>query len=80
MALKYSQAQYIAAIRDYYEFLAAMFVDPSFIIDPLPSGWLCLNPPHLHNLRKIDAMLELMQNLPYIVKQPYTARPQILPG
>jgi hypothetical protein len=34
----YSQSECITAIRDNYEFLAAMFMGPSFIITPLPGG------------------------------------------
>ncbi|KAJ4380200.1 hypothetical protein N0V86_004509 [Didymella sp. IMI 355093] len=76
----YSQAECVDAIGDYYEFLAAMFMDPSFIITPPPSGWPSLNPPHLHSLRKTNAVLALMRNLPYIANKPYSDHPQVLPG
>ncbi|KAF1360387.1 hypothetical protein EJ07DRAFT_116800 [Lizonia empirigonia] len=76
----YSQAECIDAIRDYYEFLAAMFMDPSFIITPPLSGWPSLNPPHLHSLRKTNAVLALMRNLAYIADKPYSDHPQVLPG
>lgn len=52
MVLEYSQSECITAIRDYYEFLADMFMDPSFIITPAPSGWPCLNPPDLQVYNK----------------------------
>lgn len=76
----YSRSECVAAIRDYYEFLAAMFMDPSFIITPPPGGWPFLNPPHLHSLRKTNAVLALMRHLPYLEVKPYSNLPQVLPG
>ncbi|KAL5380467.1 hypothetical protein DPSP01_007788 [Paraphaeosphaeria sporulosa] len=39
MDSSYSRDECVAAIRYYYAFLAAMFMDPSYIIEPPPDGW-----------------------------------------
>lgn len=75
----YSQAECVETIRDYYGFLAALVMDAFFIITPPPSGWPSLKPPHLHSLRKTNAVFALMRNLPYIADKPHSDHPQVLP-
>lgn len=77
----YSRDECVAAIRDFYDFLGKMFLDlPASIIYPPPGGWPNMTPEVMDCLGKDPEVINLLRRLPFPDDQPYTARPQCLPG
>jgi hypothetical protein len=76
----YSRDECIAAIRDYYDFLAQMFVDPAYIIEPPKDGWPNISPETTKTLEKTPEVTELLRHLPYIRNRPHSNHPEGLPG
>lgn len=77
----YSRDDCIAAIRDFYDFLGKMFLDvPASIIYPPPGGWPDMTPEVMDCLGKDPKVIDLLRHLPFPDDQPYTARPDCLPG
>jgi hypothetical protein len=63
--ISYSQDATVAAFRDYYSFLAKMYLAESTIIDPPAGGWPTLT-TDLQDLGKTDEVISLLAHLPYI--------------
>jgi hypothetical protein len=76
----YSRDECIATIRDYYDFLAKMFADPSFIVEPPQDGWPNITSEACQDLGKTDEVIELLRHLPYIVNKPNSNVPDGLPS
>lgn len=76
----YSRDECVAAIRDYYEFLAGMFMNPGYIIEPPSDGWPEINTESARGLGKTDTVIDLLRHLPYIANRPFSNHPQGLPG
>jgi hypothetical protein len=76
----YSRDECVATIRDYYEFLAKMFMDSSFIIEPPQDGWPNITRESTKDLGKTEEVIELLRHLPYIESKPYSNHPEGLPG
>ncbi|KAH8173731.1 hypothetical protein LIA77_05150 [Sarocladium implicatum] len=79
----YSRDETVQAIRDYYDFLASMYMDPSRIIRPPEGGWPALTPSNLEGFNKSDEVVQLLRRLPYIAgdkPDPYLCRPHGAPG
>ena len=62
----FSQEACVAAVRDYYRFLAQMYLDESAVIEPPEGGWPEITADSLQNLGKNDAVISLLRHLPYI--------------
>ncbi|KAH8692463.1 hypothetical protein GQ44DRAFT_635935 [Phaeosphaeriaceae sp. PMI808] len=75
----YSQDECVAAIRDYYDFLTKMFMDPSYIIEPPEGGWPNITRETMQGLKKSEEIVSLLRSLPYVVGKPYSV-PDCLPG
>jgi hypothetical protein len=76
----YSRDECIAAIRNFYEFMATMFMDYSYIVEPPQGGWPCITAESMQGIRKTEEVTQLLRHLPYIVNRPRTNHPQCLPG
>ena len=63
--ISYSQDACVAAVRDYYQFLAQLYLDESFILEPPATGWP-FNADSLQELGKSDEVISLLRHLPYI--------------
>jgi hypothetical protein len=68
----YSRDECVAAFREYYAFLASMFMDPTFIIEPPADGWAEITPEVMSDLGKTDEVIDLLRHLPYIRQAPYS--------
>jgi hypothetical protein len=64
--ITYSRDACIAAIRDYYHFLASFYLDESFIIEPPADGWPSITMNIFHDLGKTVEVIALLCHLPYI--------------
>jgi hypothetical protein len=76
----YSREECVTAIRDYYEFLAKMFIGRSYIIEPPQGGWPNITAESMQGMGKTEEVIRLLQHLPYIVNKPFSAAPHALPG
>jgi hypothetical protein len=75
----FSRDECIAAVRDYYQFLAKMFMDESNIMEPPPGGWPNITPRALRVLNKTEEVVSLLRHLPYIDDSKDIHRPQGIP-
>ncbi|KJZ69354.1 hypothetical protein HIM_11255 [Hirsutella minnesotensis 3608] len=64
--VRYSRNACIAAIRDYYAFLAKMYVDESAIVEPPDGGWPGISVESMRDLDKSEEVITLLRHLPYI--------------
>ncbi|KAF1969271.1 hypothetical protein BU23DRAFT_582752 [Bimuria novae-zelandiae CBS 107.79] len=64
--VSYSLAKCIEAIRDYYNFLTKLYLDPSEIVQPPEGGWSTITSTALQGLGKSNEVITLLRNLPYI--------------
>jgi hypothetical protein len=64
--ISYSRNECIIAVRDYYAFLAQMYVKDSEIIEPPQGGWPSVTTENLQLLDKSDEVVELLRYLPYM--------------
>lgn len=64
--ITYSREATIAAVRDYYQFLADMFLPEDFIEEPPAEGWPSITKERVTRLGKNDEVFELMRHLPYL--------------
>ncbi|KAF2421786.1 hypothetical protein EJ08DRAFT_701898 [Tothia fuscella] len=64
--ISYSREACVAAIRDYYSFLATMYMDKSTIIEPPEQGWPSIAAGGLQSLGKTEEVTTLLRYLPYI--------------
>ncbi|KAK8028335.1 hypothetical protein PG991_005391 [Apiospora marii] len=67
--VSYSEAECVAAIADYYEFLTKMYLDESEVIYPPKGGWPSITQAHpevLARFGKTDTVISLLAHLPYI--------------
>jgi hypothetical protein len=76
----YSRDEFIAAIRDYYEFLATMFIDRSCIVESPQGGWPSITAESMQGIRKTEEVIQLLKHMPYIVNKPFShAMPGCMP-
>jgi hypothetical protein len=66
----YSRDECIAAICDYYEFLATMFMDRSCIVEPPQGGWPSITAGSMQGMRKTEKVIQLLKHMPYIADRP----------
>jgi hypothetical protein len=66
--VSYSHNATIAAITDYFEFLASMYMKESAILRPPEGGWPQITADGLreHGVDKTDEVVHLLRHLPYI--------------
>ncbi|KAG9252571.1 uncharacterized protein F5Z01DRAFT_660968 [Emericellopsis atlantica] len=64
--MSYSQEDTVRAFRDYYAFLAKMYVDESLIINPPSGGWPSITKERYRGMGKTDVVIELLRHLPYL--------------
>ncbi|TPX10620.1 uncharacterized protein E0L32_008506 [Thyridium curvatum] len=67
--VSYSFDECVAAVRDYYAFLAKMYMDESEIVDPPEGGWPSIvnaKPETLEGFGKTPEVLKLLAHLPYV--------------
>ena len=76
----YSRDETVAAVRDYYAFLASMFMDPSYILEPPLGGWPSITSEAAKDLGKSDEVIDLLRHLPYVRRQPGLNLPEGTPG
>jgi hypothetical protein len=77
--MTFSRYECIAAVRDYYQFLAKMFMDESRIMEPPPGGWPNITPRALSALNKTEEVVSLLRHLPYIDDSDVDNHPQCIP-
>lgn len=76
-SITYSRNATVAAVRDYYAFLASMYLDPADVQTPPATGW-----PSIDSLQctdKTPEVLDLLCHLPYI-RQDEDDGTQAFPG
>jgi hypothetical protein len=76
----YSRDECIATIRDYYEFLAKMFIDRSCIVEPPQGGWPSITAESMQGMRKTEKVIQLLKHMPYIADRPLSDHAEGLPG
>jgi hypothetical protein len=76
----YSRDECIAAMRNFYKFMATMFMDRSYIAEPLQGGWPSITAESMQATRKTEEVIQWRRYLPYNVNRPRTNHPQGLPG
>ncbi|TWU72499.1 hypothetical protein ED733_002052 [Metarhizium rileyi] len=76
----YSEEATVAAVRDYYQFLASMYLDKTVIQEPPKDGWPCITPESMRGLGKTDKVISLLRHLPYIHSPRYDQGPDALPS
>ncbi|KAK8080352.1 hypothetical protein PG997_008170 [Apiospora hydei] len=67
--VSYSEAECVAAVGAYYEFLTKMYLDESEVIYPPKGGWPSIaqaDPEVLARFGKTDKVVSLLAHLPYI--------------
>lgn len=64
--ITYSRERCIAAFRSYFDFLAKMYLDESYIIEPPVEGWPSTSAENMKSLGKPDEVISLLRHLPYI--------------
>lgn len=56
----------ISAIKDYFQLLTTMYLDPSDIEEPPEGGWPTITPSTYRLLGKSDEVISLLRRLPYL--------------
>src|SRR5437868_6411977 len=64
--ISYSREACIAAVREYYAFLAKMYLNESDVIEPPEGGWPSIPTETFQGLAKSDELIPLLHNLPYL--------------
>ncbi|EGD87508.1 hypothetical protein H112_06054 [Trichophyton rubrum D6] len=64
--ITYSREECIAAVRGYYQFLTAMYLKESDILEPPEGGWPSVTPSAIQQLGKTNEVAALLRHLPYI--------------
>lgn len=64
--ISYSRDAVVAAVRDYYHFLATMYMDESEIIEPPKGGWPSITSNTWDDFDKTNEVVSLLRCLPYI--------------
>jgi hypothetical protein len=64
--ISYSHEAAVAAISDYFDFLAKMYLDESAILRPPEGGWPEITPDRLQGLGKTDEVIMLLRHIPYL--------------
>ncbi|KAK3364596.1 hypothetical protein B0T25DRAFT_69661 [Lasiosphaeria hispida] len=78
--ITYSRDVCVAAIRDYYQFLTKLYLNPSDVISPPPEGWPSITASTLEELDKTEEVISLLRHLPYISEPPsYRSKSQAIP-
>jgi hypothetical protein len=79
LTMEYNRDECVAAFRDFYYFLAEMYMDESCIKEPPPGGWPNITPEALRPLNKTEEAVSLLKYLPYIDDSDHPNNPQCLP-
>lgn len=66
--IEYSRDTCVAAFRDYYSFLAKMYLKDLMIIEPPEGGWPSITTECMQEVGKTEEVAMLLRNLPYIRK------------
>lgn len=64
--VSYSREATVAAVSDYFNFLAKMYLNESNILRPPEGGWPEITPERLKGLGKTDEVVLLLRHLPYL--------------
>lgn len=64
--MPYNRDQVIAAVTDYYDFLARLHLDPEDIRRPPPEGWPQISRDRLSPVGSTDEVVSLLKHLPYV--------------
>lgn len=78
--VKFSRESTVSAVRDFYQFLAKLYLPPSSIIEPPEGGWPDVTQENLADLGKTDEVIDLLRHLPYIRDDGENDTPQVAPG
>jgi hypothetical protein len=62
----YSRDATVQAVRDYFRFLVAMYMNESEIIEPSGNEWDTISPDGWPNFDKTEEAMDLLHHLPYI--------------
>ncbi|KAK1829553.1 hypothetical protein QBC39DRAFT_356408 [Podospora conica] len=68
--ISYSEQEFITAIRDYYRFITALYLDQELVVEPPEGGWPNVTVETFAPMEKSDAVVSLLQQIPYI-RVPY---------
>jgi hypothetical protein len=68
--VSYSHDDTITAIKSYHSFLVSLYLPPSAIIHPPPTGWPSITSASMSGLGKTETVVELLKHLPYIAVPP----------
>lgn len=77
--INYSEEATIAAVRDYYEFLANMYMDDTWVKEPPEEGWPIITVDYMRELGKSDKVTSLLKHLPYISWTHNSEPPEAVP-
>ncbi|EXF76362.1 hypothetical protein CFIO01_12058 [Colletotrichum fioriniae PJ7] len=78
--VEYSEEATVAAVTDFFAFLAKMYLPESAVVHPPPGGWPTLA-SDLQDLGKSDEVLSLLSHLPYIRQDLDDSEiPEVTPG
>lgn len=64
--IEYSREECVQAVRDYFQFLAQMYLDESDFVSPPEDGWPSINEDNLAGVEKNETVLDLLKHLPYV--------------
>jgi hypothetical protein len=64
--ITYSRNATVQAFRDYFQFLVAMYMNGSNIVEPPENGWDTIRLSGWINFDKTDKVVDLLRHLPYI--------------
>ncbi|OAQ60118.1 hypothetical protein VFPPC_14785 [Pochonia chlamydosporia 170] len=64
--ITYSEEVTIAAVRDYYDYLARMYMDDTWVKEPPEEGWPAITVDYMRELGKSDKVISLLKHLPYL--------------
>lgn len=73
--VEYSRDECVQAVRDYFQFLAQMYLDESDFVfppedDDNEGGWPSINDDSLAGVEKDETVLDLLKHLPYVRQRP----------
>ncbi|KAF3482983.1 uncharacterized protein GIQ15_02307 [Arthroderma uncinatum] len=66
--IKYSRQDCIAAVRDYYQFLAMMYLDENLVLEPPEGGWPSITDEAMLAIGKDKTVASLLRHLPYLAR------------
>lgn len=79
--ISYDRQATIAVFRDYYHFLAALYLHQSEVVEPPQGGWPAITAENMQGVQKSAEVAELLRYLPYVRSLSHCPeRPQCITG